>query len=351
MSRTSRRVSRPLIAVLAVVIILGAVFTIHKLKSAPAAEAKVAAPAQSTPRASRGRLIRRLRRLRVTPAPLVAAKPAPPTTEPSHVVEPSHIIAPAPAPDSDALVTQTPTVMSPRPSTQPSGSAHCPQSPPHRPAPNCRICRTTAANLQAQFRQHQHHPLRFPGPKPTPPLPPPATPSSEISNQPLQDARTKADAGDLIASRQLLNDALITGRLSDADADAAKKQIEDINKILVFSAKRFPNDPWGGVYQVASGERLATIAARNSVTWELLSRVNGVTPRRLRSGQNIKIFKGPFHAVVYKGLFKMEIYLGAPGGPGSLYITSFPVGLGKDNSTPTGLWLCKNGDKIRNPRY
>jgi hypothetical protein len=102
---------------------------------------------------------------------------------------------------------------------------------------------------------------------------------------------------------------------------------------------------------VASGERLATIAARNSVTWEFLSRVNGVTPKKLRSGQNIKIFKGPFYAVVYKHLFKMEIYMGGPGGPGSMYVTSFPVGLGKDNSTPTGIWMCKAGDKIRNPRY
>jgi hypothetical protein len=346
-SRTSRRVSRPLIAVLAVVIILGAVFTIHKLKSAPAAEAKVAAPAQSTP-APRA-VDPPAPPPQVTPAPLVAAKPAPPTTEPSHVVEPSHIVAQAPAPDSDALVTQTPTVMSPRPSTQPSGSGAA-----LSPSAQARAELPDLSNRSADSSSNSDNTNTIPSDflaKANATTPPPAAPPSEISNQPLQDARTKMDAGDLIASRQLLNDALVTGRLSDADADAAKKQIEDINKILVFSAKRFPNDPWGGVYQVASGERLATIAARNSVTWELLSRVNGVTPRRLRSGQNIKIFKGPFHAVVYKGLFKMEIYLGAPGGPGSLYITSFPVGLGKDNSTPTGLWLCKNGDKIRNPRY
>ena len=34
-----------------------------------------------------------------------------------------------------------------------------------------------------------------------------------------------------------------------------------------------------------------------------------------------------------------------------MYVTTFPVGLGKDNSTPTGMWMCKAGDKIRSPRY
>src|SRR5947199_10806054 len=71
----------------------------------------------------------------------------------------------------------------------------------------------------------------------------------------------------------------------------------------------------------------------------------------MRQGQSLKIFIGPFHAVVTKHLFRMDLYLGNPGGPGSLFITSFPVGLGKDNSTPTGLWLCKSGNKIRHPTY
>jgi lipoprotein-anchoring transpeptidase ErfK/SrfK len=253
----------------------------------------------------------------------------------------------APSPESDALVTQTPTSLTPPPTTQPGNTAVSPSSQARAELPDLSNHNADAASNNENTNTIPSDFLAKAAATP----PPAPTPPGEISNQPLQDAKAKVDAGDLIASRQLLNDALISGRLGDSDADAAKKQIEEINQTLVFSAKRFTNDSWGGVYQVASGERLATIAGRNAVTWELLSRVNGVTPRRLRSGQNIKIFKGPFHAIVYKHSFKMEIYLGAPGGAGSMYIASYPVGLGKDNSTPTGLWLCKAGDKIRNPRY
>ena len=343
MSRTSRRVSRPLIAVLGVVIVLGVVFTIHKLKSAHAAEAQNA-PSQATPAPQPSNQPAPSPQIQAQPAPAVA-KALPPTTAPSRIVAQS----PAPSPDADALVTQTPTAMTTPPSTQPTGAPST-----LSPSAQARAELPDLSNHNSESSSNSDNTNTIPSDflaKGSATTPPPATPPSEISNQPLQDAKTKADAGDLIDSRQILNDALLTGRLSDSDAGAARKQIEEINKILVFSAKRFPNDPWGGVYQVASGERLGSIANRSSVTWELLSRVNGVTPKRLRSGQNIKIFKGPFHAVVYKSQFKMEIYLGAPGGPGSMYITSFPVGLGKDNSTPTGLWLCKAGDKIRNPRY
>src|SRR6185437_15417313 len=115
-----------------------------------------------------------------------------------------------------------------------------------------------------------------------------------LSPESLADAKAKFAAGDLIGARQILNDNLIAGR---GDAEALKQQIEQINQTLIFSAKKFPDDPWGGSYQVAGGERLGSIANRNSVTWELLARINNVTPRKLRQGQWIKIAKGPFYAV------------------------------------------------------
>ncbi len=74
-------------------------------------------------------------------------------------------------------------------------------------------------------------------------------------------------------------------------------------------------------------------------------------PKRLRSGSTIKIVKGPFFAVVSKSKFRMDIFFGAPGGPGSMYVTSFGVGLGKNDSTPTGTWQVQSGNKILHPRY
>jgi hypothetical protein len=333
-SRSSRRVSRPLIAAVAAIIVLGLFFTIHKLRSAKAIEASnQAAPASAQSTDDKPVL---------TPQQLSQDEKKPTASTPP-TTAPAQPIAAVASTDESALITQTPTSASPTsiapPATQP-GSAMPTVSPnalARAELPD--LTRTPASTDSA-------------GPASAPPVSTSTTAEpAVVSQQPLQDAKSKMDAGDLLASRQLLNDALISGRLSDADADAAKKQIDDINHNVVFSARKFANDPWGGNYTVASGERLATIAAKNGCTWELLSRVNGVTPKRLRSGQTIKIFKGPFYAIVYKKQFKMEIYLGNAAGPGSMYITSFPVGLGKDNSTPTGMWMCKAGDKIRSPRY
>ena len=317
MSRTSRRISRPLIGLLAVVIALGVFFTVHKLKNTRGADSKSAASAAG--------------RVESLPPPAVfpVARTVS-TTQPD--VEPL-------SNDSAALITQTPTE---KPTSKPAVASSRQES---SPVPGGAIASSQTESPAASEASEPvaSHTAAADHAASSPP--------QSFSAQPLNDAKTKADAGDLVAARQLLNDSLGAGHLSGADAAAAKKQIEKINQTLIFSDRKFPDDPWGGSYQVQSGERLSTIAAKHGVSWELLSRVNHVTPRRLRSGQTIKVFKGPFHAVVYKSAYRMEIYLGNPGGADSMYVTSFPVGLGKDNSTPTGLWLCKAGEKIRNPRY
>jgi lipoprotein-anchoring transpeptidase ErfK/SrfK len=179
----------------------------------------------------------------------------------------------------------------------------------------------------------------------------PATAPTVAPGDLAGDVRAKTAAGDLVAARDELNAALISGHLPDADADATRHSIAEINQTLVFSPHRTPNDPWATGYPVQSGERLSSIAAKNDVTWQLLSRINKTDPKRLRSGSTIKVVKGPFFAVVTKSKFRMDIYLGGPGGADSMYVTSFAVGLGKNDSTPTGTWQVQTGNKILHPTY
>ena len=323
MSRHTRA-SRPLIALLGLLIVLGVFFTVHKLKKVHAAEAKKPNQVASV--------------LDVSSANKSPAAKQNVTTQPAASVEQPA----APKLDSSTLVTQTPTEkVSSAATAKPaerhasdsteSGDTNPPPQASETSAPNqsgtTSSDTTTLANRAA------------------------AVPSIQVSTASLADAKAKADSGDLLAARQMANDALASGRLSESEADAARHLLIDLNKTIVFSNRKFPDDPWGGVYKVESGERMSTIAAKHSITWELISRVNGVEPRKMRQGQSLKVFKGPFHAVVTKHLFRMDIYQGNPGGQGSLFVTSFPVGLGKDNSTPTGLWLCKAGNKIRHPTY
>lgn len=166
----------------------------------------------------------------------------------------------------------------------------------------------------------------------------------------LADAKAKMDAGQIFQARQAYNALVVSGTLSPADLKAAKQQLNGLNATVIFSSKRFPEDPFMQTVKVPLGGALAKIAAANEVPPEVLQKINGISdPRKLRADQYLKVPKGPFNAVVYKKDFTLELWLGDPDAKGSLYVTSFPVGLGKDDSTPPGTWAIIN--RLKNPAY
>jgi lipoprotein-anchoring transpeptidase ErfK/SrfK len=173
------------------------------------------------------------------------------------------------------------------------------------------------------------------------------------SAQILSQGKAKLDAGELLAGRKILNDALNCGGFVAADADAAKAAMAKANQTIIFSSQRIADDPYGGTYSVPTGGVLARIAKNFSLTPELLCRINDLSdPRKLRAGQVIKIVQGPFYAVVNKGAFTIDIYLGGVAGEkAAMYVTTYPVGLGKENSTPCGNWIVEPGKKLTHPTY
>lgn len=166
----------------------------------------------------------------------------------------------------------------------------------------------------------------------------------------LSEGKTKIDAGDMLGGRKILNEALLSGALSAGDAELAKRMMADVNKVIVFSPRRFAGDSFQGTHTVQPGEKLQKIAAEEGVSWEFLAGINGLSdPRRMRAGATLKTIVGPFHAVVNKKAFTMDIWLGSPDKTGGMYVTTVPVGLGRDDSTPTGTWMA--GGKLKNPAY
>lgn len=193
----------------------------------------------------------------------------------------------------------------------------------------------------------------FPLPAPPPVLTVNAD-AAKNSSGVLADAASKALAGDLLGARKMLNDALLSGTLDAATATAARAQISEINQTVVFSTKKFSEDEYGGNYSVRPGDMMRRIADTYGVTWEFICRLNGMTDaRRLRSDTTLKIIQGPFSAVVNKKSFTMDLYLGGtPAGAGSMYVCTFPVGLGReDSTTPTGTWMCEIHRKLKEPTY
>ncbi len=180
----------------------------------------------------------------------------------------------------------------------------------------------------------------------------PTTLPGNLTGDALVDAKSLVDAHQLVLARSLLSEALRSGKLNEADTHAAKVLAAGINQELVFGRRYFADDPHQASYTMQFGDRLQKVAQNYDIPWELVCRLNGISdPKKVRAGQAIKIIKGPFHAVVRKSAFTMDLYIGSPGEAGSVYITSFPVGLGKDDSTPPGTWMVEPQRKLKNPTY
>ena len=169
----------------------------------------------------------------------------------------------------------------------------------------------------------------------------------------LDQAKTLQDAGKLLDARRVLNDALQAGTLDRATADAVKDRLRDLNQTILFTpTKRYSDDPQQSAYTVQSGDLLSKICSKLDVPYGFIARINAVAPNKIRVGQSLKLVQGPIHAVVSKTHFTMDLYLGnLPGKPGSMYLTTYKVGLGESSSTPTGTWEVANGSKTVNPAW
>ena len=157
--------------------------------------------------------------------------------------------------------------------------------------------------------------------------------------------------GQPVEGRRLLSRLLYNGELDAGQARAVRDALSQVNERLVFSDHVRPNDPVAESYTIQSGDYLSTIAPRFGLTHQFVQRINGIEDaRRIRVGQRIKLLKGPFHARIDKSDYRMDIVLHGPDGA-PLYVASYPVGLGEENSTPEGRWVVAPDRKVTNPSW
>lgn len=188
----------------------------------------------------------------------------------------------------------------------------------------------------------------------------------------LSEAVSAADRamaqGRPLEARTVLNRALLDPRSAVSERAALRRRLSDLNASLMFGPAQTPGDPFTETYRVVSGDSLHKIVRKLHLITEpsLIARVNKLAnPGALRIGQTLKIVRGPFHAVVDKSEFRMDIYagptpsptsIGAGGAPdnaepGWTYVCSFPVGLGAEGLTPLGNFTLKENSKLVNPHW
>jgi lipoprotein-anchoring transpeptidase ErfK/SrfK len=98
------------------------------------------------------------------------------------------------------------------------------------------------------------------------------------------------------------------------------------------------------VYSVQPGDTLERVAERYNVPWQLLAKINGIAdPQHVRAGDQLKVVRGPFDAMVNLQKYELTLFLRGR------YAGRFRIGIGQDQSTPDGEFSVKN--KVANPTY
>ncbi|MEL7472038.1 MAG: L,D-transpeptidase family protein [Planctomycetota bacterium] len=186
-----------------------------------------------------------------------------------------------------------------------------------------------------------------------PSAPPPARRVSPSAATAIVESESLLERGLGAEARDLLNEALLGS--NEDDQRRLRERLSTLNEELIFSPTVYPNVWNTERYTVKGGDSLARIAYRNdlAIDWRLIQRVNRIAnPNSIRVGQTLKLVRGPFHAVVDKSDYRLDVYHGAPDEPEDwVYIRSFAVGLGEHNATPTGAFAVRPDSKLVNPRW
>lgn len=170
----------------------------------------------------------------------------------------------------------------------------------------------------------------------------------------IDTARRLIAENNRVGARKLLSATLLEANTTHRQAQLLRDELTAINESLLFSPVADPNDPMTETYKIRSGDSLSRIASRRELAthWKLIARVNQIAdPSKIRLGQNIKLVRGPFHAVVHKSAHRLDVFHGSPGNPDSwLFIKSFDVGLGSNDGTPIGEFTV-SANKLENPGW
>ncbi|MCE7973395.1 MAG: LysM peptidoglycan-binding domain-containing protein [Leptolyngbya sp. PLA1] len=192
-----------------------------------------------------------------------------------------------------------------------------------------------------------------PGTTPMNPLAPSGS-TSEVRTLIAEADKANAEGKPLVA-RAAYSRALTHPGAGPTEQAEVREKAARLNETLVFGPTVVTGDPMTEMYVVAANDNLVKIARKRSLEtdWRLIQRINKLPdPNSLRVGQKLKLVRGPFHVVVHKSEYRLDLFQGSPDEPERwTYVKSFRVGLGESNGTPTGTFVIKKNSKLVDPPW
>jgi hypothetical protein len=156
----------------------------------------------------------------------------------------------------------------------------------------------------------------------------------------MQSAKAKLAAGRLAEAHLDLSKYYTTARLTPEQWRLAVDLLDQLAGTVLYS-RAHVLEP---AYRVQPGDTLERIAMIYNVPCELLAKINGIRDtRQLVPGQEIKVLRGPFEAVVDLARYEMTLLVGGR------YAGRFAIGIGRDRANLEGAFVVR--DKRANPIY
>jgi lipoprotein-anchoring transpeptidase ErfK/SrfK len=156
----------------------------------------------------------------------------------------------------------------------------------------------------------------------------------------LATAQAQLDQGQLAEAHLALSQWFGHPDLSAAQEAQLIGVLDQVAGTVVYSRQSLVVP----AYQVQPGDTLEQIAQTNNVPWQLLAKINGIPdPQNLRAGDQLKVVRGPFAAVVELSKYRMSLWVEGR------YAGRFPIGVGNLNNLPEGEFMVRG--KVENPTY
>jgi hypothetical protein len=137
------------------------------------------------------------------------------------------------------------------------------------------------------------------------------------------------DKGQLSQAHQLLSKWHGDPSLTPAEAEQLETLLGQLAGTVVYSTEHHLEQ----ARVVKAGETLDTIAKEYDVPWRLLAKINSISsPDQVRPGQELKVIRGPFSAVVDMDRKQLTLMLG------DRYAGKFGVAIPEGISLSEGAW-------------
>ena len=159
-------------------------------------------------------------------------------------------------------------------------------------------------------------------------------------------------AGDVLGGRRMLSLALMEDELPGKVDQRVRDELSALGERWILGPEILEGDRFCRSYTIRSGDLLSRLPKRQdlAIDWRLLQRINRIEdPARIRLGQSIKLVSGPFHVVLSKSRYRMDLYLGET--HDRIFVRSFAVGHGEFDSTPAGFYQVRKDSKLINPAW